>query len=266
MRGVLDVGDAADAVRDAPRALEGLVFDEVVEGLAEDVRRLGVTHEIHREVDHVQQVDERTAAGEFLGGEPAAEARDAGTADPLRLGGVDLTDLTLLDILHHRLRLGTRAVVEVEHHVLTGLLGSGDDFLDFRGAERRRLLAEDVLAGVEALDGERSMELVRDDDADGVELLVGREHRVHGLVGVRDTPLRGGLLGGARRGIRDGDDLRARLLEAGGVVLEHAPCSDDAYFGCHECVRVRGDYLPWADLSKAASNATLLLGKASFLT
>ena len=63
---------------------------------------------------------------------------------------------------------------------------------------------------------------------------MGREHGVHGLIGVRDAPLGRGLLGGARRRIGDGDDLRARLLEAGGVVLEHAACSDDAYFGGHD--------------------------------
>ena len=67
---------------------------------------------------------------------------------------------------------------------------------------------------------------------------MGREHGVDGLVSVRDAPLRGGLLGSTRRGIRDGNDFRARLLEAGGVVLEHAPCSDDAYFGCHEICSV----------------------------
>ena len=182
----------------------------------------------------MQQVDERTAAGEFLGGEPAAEARDTGAADPLRLRGVDLTDQPLLDILDHRLRFRTGAVVEIEHHVLTRLLGSGSDLEDLRSAERRGLLAEHVLAGIEALDGERSVELVRDNDADSIEILVGREHGVDGLVSIRNAPLRGGLLGGARRGIRDSDDFRARLLEAGGVVLEHATCSDDAYFGCHE--------------------------------
>ena len=118
--------------------------------------------------------------------------------------------------------------------MLTRLLGSGHDVLDLRSAERRGLLAEDVLAGAEALDGQRGVKLVRDDDADGVELRVSLEHGVHGLIGVRDAPLRGGLLGGAGRLIGDGDDFRARLLEAGGVVLEHAACSDDAYFGGHD--------------------------------
>jgi hypothetical protein len=49
-----------------------------------------------------------------------------------------------------------------------------------------------------------------------------------------------GLLGGARRRVGDGDDLRARLLEAGGVVLEHAACSDDAYFGGHDVIAGEG--------------------------
>jgi hypothetical protein len=73
---------------------------------------------------------------------------------------------------------------------------------------------------------------------------------------VRNTPLVGGLLGGAWRRVRDSDDFRMCLFEASGVVLEHATCPDDAYFGCHNIDTGEGDYLPWADLSKAASKAT----------
>jgi hypothetical protein len=65
------------------------------------------------------------------------------------------------------------------------------------------------------------------------ELLALGEHRVDGLVGVLGAPLVGGLAGRARGGVRDRDDLGAGLLEARGVVLEHAARSDDAYFDCH---------------------------------
>jgi hypothetical protein len=78
----------------------------------------------------VEEVDERAATGEGLGGEPASEAGDAGAADPLGLRGIDLPHDAVVDVFHHRLGLRARAVVEVEEHLLAGLLGGDDDFSD----------------------------------------------------------------------------------------------------------------------------------------
>ena len=88
VRSGLDVGGAFGDVGNAPRAFEGFVGNMVFIGAREDVRGLGVAHKVHAEIDHVEQVDERPAAGEGFGGEPTAEARDAGATNPFRLAGI----------------------------------------------------------------------------------------------------------------------------------------------------------------------------------
>jgi hypothetical protein len=55
---VVPLGD----VRDAPRALEGLVVDVVAcRSRARMCAGLGVAHEVQAQVHHVQQIDERAA-------------------------------------------------------------------------------------------------------------------------------------------------------------------------------------------------------------
>ena len=220
-----------DAVRNAPRAFELFVLDEIGERLAEHVGRFGIAHEIHREIHHVQQVDERAAAGEFLGGEPAAETGNAGAADPFGLGGIDCADHALVDVVHHRLRLGPGPVVEVEEHLFAGLLRGGDDFLHFSGIQRRGLFGKDVFAGFEALDRQGLVELVGNDDAHRLDLRAARQHGFHGIIGRGNAPLLRGLGCGAGSGIGHRHDLRARLTESRRVILQHAAGSDDSYFG-----------------------------------
>ena len=182
----------------------------------------------------MQEIDERTATGEGLGGEPAAEARDAGAADPLGLGGVDFADGTVGDVLHHGLRFGAGAVVEVEEHFLLRGLGGVDDLFHFLGVHRRGFFREDMFAGFQALDGERLVKFVRHDHADGLNLRVAFEHGIDGLVGLRDAILLRRPLRGTRGRIGHRHDFRACLAETRRVILQHAACSDDSDFDGHK--------------------------------
>ena len=134
---------------------------------------LGIAHEVKGEIDHVQQIDDRTAPGKLLGREPAAESGDAVPANPGGLGRIDAADRAAPEILPHRIGLGPRAIVEVEHEGLAGLLRGVDHLSHVGGVQGRRLLAEDVLAGSQRLHDQGMVEGVRRDDGDGVEIRNG---------------------------------------------------------------------------------------------
>ena len=232
VRGRFDVGDALRHVRDAPRPLEALIGDVIVVRAGKHVGRFRIAHEVEAQVDHVQQVDQRPAPGERLVGEPAAESRNAGAPNPLRLAGVDRADDALLDLLHHGVALRPGAVVEVEHQRAFGRLGGGLHRHRLLGVQRGRLFAEHVLAGLQGLQGERRVKLVRDDDRDSVQIRHAQE-----LGDVRidlaDAVLRRGLF---RRGLVDvgqGDDFRTGLAEARGVIGGHAAGANDRDLDAH---------------------------------
>ena len=107
------------------------------------------------------------------------------------------------------------------------------DRVDFGGFERGRFLTENMLAGFEALERERRVKFVRNDDANGIELLAFREHGLDGFVGIGDAPFFACCGGGSGRGIGDGDDFSSGLAEARRVVLQHSACADDSYFDGH---------------------------------
>ena len=90
-----------------------------------------------------------------------------------------------------------------------------------------------MLAGIEALDGERRVELIGDDDANRLELLTLGEHRLNRLIGMGHAQLVGGLACGTRGRIGNRRDDGVGLAEACCVVLEHAACSDDADLSSH---------------------------------
>ena len=153
MRRIFHIGGAAHPVWDAPRTFELFVLDEVRKSLAEDVSGFGITHKIHRQIHHVEKVDQGTAAGHFLGGEPAPEARDTGAADPFGLRGVDGAHHALTYVSHHGLRLRPGAVVEIKEHLPTSLFCRVDDGLHFCRIHRGRLFGKDMLSRFETLDG-----------------------------------------------------------------------------------------------------------------
>ena len=84
-----NVGDAIFTVWNSPRALEALVGNESVKGLPHDVSWLRVSHEIHREIHHVKQINEWASSRQSLGRKPTAEARNTGAPDPLGLRRID---------------------------------------------------------------------------------------------------------------------------------------------------------------------------------
>ena len=233
VRGGLDVGRAFDDIGNAPRALKRFVVDVVVVGAREDVRGLGVAHEVEPEVDHVEEVDERAAAGEAFCREPAAEAGDTGAANPFGLTTVDGADGAGGDVVHHRVALGAGAVVEIEHQRLLRFFGGRLHDGHFLGAKGGGLFAENVFAGVERLEGEGGVEFVGNDDRDGVEL--GELFQHLGDVGVDagDVVLGGGAVGGGLVNVAEADDLGPGLAETGGVIAGHAAGSDDGDFGAH---------------------------------
>ena len=53
---------------------------------------------MHAEIDHVEEIDQGTAAGKSFVGEPTSEAGDAGATDPLGLAGVDGADCAVVHV------------------------------------------------------------------------------------------------------------------------------------------------------------------------
>ena len=121
--GHFHVNDAAFAIGNAPGAFEIFIADVVVESLADDMVGIRVAHEIHREIEHVEEVDDGTAAGQSLRREPAAEARNAGASAPFCLGGIDDPDGAVVTCFHHLDRFGAGPVVEVEHQGFSAFAG-----------------------------------------------------------------------------------------------------------------------------------------------
>jgi hypothetical protein len=98
-----------------------------------------------------------------------------------------------------------------------GCIGPFEGLFDLIRMPREGLLDEDVLAGVERLDGPRNVELVRQGDVDRVEVSVAEERFIAAvralepmLLGVRARP--------RLVAARDGDDIDLRALRG---------CSDD---------------------------------------
>ena len=87
-----------------------------------------------------------------------------------------------------------------------------------------------MFPGAQALQRERRVEFVRNDDADGVQIRRSGEHFLHGGEDTRDAPFLRGLLRRSRRGIRHRDDLRPGLAESLRMVFHHPTGSDDSYF------------------------------------
>ena len=230
MRRALDIRGAAFAVRDSPRTFETGIGDVGVEGVRQNVSWLGIAHEVECQIDHVQKIDGRAAAGHGFGGEPTAEARNAGAADPFRLRGIDGPDRSVIDVFFHRLRFRASAVVEIEHQLLACLVRDFDHLRHFRGVQSGRLFTKYVLTCFKALDGEWSVKLVRNDDADRIEFRSFLQHLVHGIEGFGDVPLLGRVLRCARQGIRDRHDFRTCRAKAFGMVFHHPSGTDNSYF------------------------------------
>ena len=233
VRGALDIGHAVRDVGDPPRAFERLVRDEVVERLGEDVFRLRAAQEIECQIDHVQQVDQRPAAGERFGSEPSAEAWDAGSADPFRLRRVDLSDRAIADIIHDRLAVRPGPVVEIEHEGFAGLLRCRLHFADLGRIQRGRFFAEDMLARLEGLDCQRLVEFVREDHAHGVDVRVPGKHFGGIFVGTLDAVSRRGFFRSSQIHVRNRNHLGTRRQKSGNMILDHSSRPDNSNLRAH---------------------------------
>ena len=85
MCGSFHISDAVGSVRDAPRTFKRFIVDERVKRLPQHVGGFWVPHKVHRQIDHVQQVDQGAAPRKFFGGEPASKTRNARPSNPLSL-------------------------------------------------------------------------------------------------------------------------------------------------------------------------------------
>ena len=165
-------------------------ISELAEGAARYRHGSGVTHKPHSQVDHMHaQVDQRTAAGLSLGGEPAALAGNTPAALPATATGVNLAHLAIFDKLLQELSLGRIAVISHNHqHPVIGLCGSLH-FQCFFHIDCIGFLAEDMQALVQRLHRN-----------DGVQVVGGADiHRIQAgdlqhLTVVRISLCIGGML------------------------------------------------------------------------
>ena len=223
-----DVHHTFSIVRNAPGPLERFVVDVILESRGEHVGRFRIAHEMHAEIDHVEEIDQGTAAGKSFVGEPTSEAGDAGATDPLGLAGVDGADCAVVHVAPHGVAFGTGAVVEVEHQRATGGLGGFLELGHFGGADGRRLFAEHVFAGLHRLQREGGVKLVGDDDRNTVEVGQGVEHLSDVAERFFDAVLRGGFGRGLGVDVRDRDDVSSALAETIDVIGGHAARTDNS--------------------------------------
>ena len=127
----------------------------------------------------------------------------------------DFLDLAQQPFLHHvdgaEEQLGRAALLRADHHHLVGVLlaGVADQLVLFEG-ERQRLLAEDVLAGLEGLDGDFDVPVVYGVDAHQVDVVAIENLAVVAVgVGLALASFRVilGVVGTARVNVADGHDI-----------------------------------------------------------
>src|SRR5439155_3338509 len=118
----------------------------------------------------------------------------------------ELPDRTLVEELPHALGLRAVPVHERLREDPLCALGGVERLLDLGCALPHRLLAEHVLAGLDGADRPFTMEVVRQRDVDGLDLVV-REQRLVRAVGARDLPFARVLLGARLVAAGDADEI-----------------------------------------------------------
>ena len=111
-----------------------------------------------------------------------------------------------------------------------------DHLLDFRGIQGGRFFREHMFPRLEALDRQGLVEFVRDDDADGIDLLAPGQHRLDRIERLRNVPFfrRFGRSPGG--GIGHSNDFGTGLTEARRMILQHSARANHSYFGCHDFI------------------------------
>ena len=157
------------------------------------------------------QVDERAAGREILVAEPAA-----GRAVAAQVGRFGVVNVPEIAVVHEILEDGAVVAVaadKADHQELSALLGGGEHFPRLSGGGGHRLLAEDVLAGLQGGDGAGRVGGVPGADADRVDFGQLGEHDV--LVGVEagDAILFTHLLEALFADVAEGVQLDVRVFQ-----------------------------------------------------
>ena len=150
-------------------------------------------------------VDERAAALQILAAEHAPVG-DAAPAQRLDAAEQDAAELPRVEGLAHELRARVEAVLEGDHQFAIRVPCCGQHPFPGGGGVRQRLLAEDVAAGPQRVDGGLLVEPVGRADGDGAEIFLG-QHLVP--IGVRGGDAEALLvaLHGRLGDVRHGDHL-----------------------------------------------------------
>nr|WP_254126842.1 hypothetical protein [Aquihabitans sp. G128] len=170
--------------------------------------------------------DEGEQHGEVVGGEAPERVLLLADAPEVQAVGVEVAELAQRPPLHELLELQERRVVlqQVPHHQgAPGGGGRSHDRLGVGHRERQRLLHEDVLAGLERLDGQPGVVHRGRGDDQGVDLGVGH----HLGEGAGCDPVGLGLGCGDRRdGVDDGDQRAEAGVGAHQVAAPRAAAHD----------------------------------------
>ena len=154
----------------------------------------------------------------------------AAPADLLDVDLVDFAELAVGDVLPDDLGLGALAADHAHLEKFAGGVARGDNLAAEVGVEAHGLFEEDVLAGLEGVDGDGGVEVVRHADGDGLDFGVG-EKVVVVLVGLGDAVAFGLGLEGFGVDVAEGDDVRVRDLGVGvRVDRSNRSDADDADF------------------------------------
>ena len=169
------------------------------------------------------------AAGDGLAAAPPV-ARLA-VVTHVRLDPVNLADDAGFDLLGGRQDAAVPVPVVVGGDHGVALLGGGDHAVALGGGDGERLFADHVAAGLERLDSQLGVGVVRGDDGDQVD--VGfLEHRGQRRVGLDAGEVLLGHVEAFRVNLRDGDRGHAgalHLVEMGFAHVEGAAVPDHAH-------------------------------------
>ena len=125
--------------------------------------------------------------------------------------------------------VGAEAALHAVEDDLFRLGGGGVDAFGLGGGEGGRALADDVLAGAQRGDRGRRVQVIRQADADGVELLVGDELLPRRIF-ARDLELVHHLAAARRDQVRNGTEAKAAgRLVAARVRLPGPATADNSY-------------------------------------
>ena len=115
------------------------------------------------------EIYQRTAAGQFLVGEPASVGRTSAAALPSASACIDPAELAFFDIVFEVSRDRAETVVSDDHESLAALFGSGFHLFGLNNAYSVGFFAEHVDPAVQRVNGNYGMIIVRSADIDRIQ-------------------------------------------------------------------------------------------------